>query len=357
MDITLTSSFKLLDVADDKEDDDDLDLARDSSSNGSKLRSLLAKIGNACEDQSLMALKAAYGELRKEILLHGVSDEKDPTSVTPRASLRGLVWKVLIGIDRDTVSARKYKGLILMGKSAGYDKIRSDSFRTFPLEESYQSIVTEESLIRLLNSFTHAYQHLDCKYIQGMNALAGMFLYTMPELDAFHCFSRLITKYCPMYWVPDIWGPKAGCVLFNQVLKAVDQELYDWLKMCNCPAELFAFPLLSTMYSCAPPFLEVLKLWDFLLAFGLHLNLVCILAQVLLLKDKILATKKPYTVLGLRDLPQLDAEAVIRKSISIMHLIPNTLMEKIQLHLVDPNVCAELMGTEIPRLKLIENLI
>ena len=43
-----------------------------------------------------------------------------------------------------------------------------------------------------------------------------------------------------------------------------------------------------TLSACTPPLEEVLKLWDFLLAFGIHLNVLAIIAQLLLIRGKLL---------------------------------------------------------------------
>lgn len=54
-------------------------------------------------------------------------------------------------------------------------------------------------------------QALDFSYVQGMNVLAGAFLYVMPsELEAFYCFSRFIEHFCPLYVQPTMQGVHAG---------------------------------------------------------------------------------------------------------------------------------------------------
>jgi cell cycle arrest protein BUB2 len=43
---------------------------------------------------------------------------------------------------------------------------------------------------------------------------------------------------------------------------------------------------------CVPPLEEALKLWDFLLCYGVHLNVICLIAQYVLLRDEILASTR-----------------------------------------------------------------
>lgn len=74
-----------------------------------------------------------------------------------------------------------------------------------------------------------------------MNAVAGPFLYCMGELDAYFAFSKFIKIYCPMYWVPQMFGARAGCHLIDRCLKIVDEELFIYLRKRNLFATLYAF--------------------------------------------------------------------------------------------------------------------
>lgn len=45
-----------------------------------------------------------------------------------------------------------------------------------------------------------------------------------------------------------------------------------------------------TLCACTPPLDQVLQLWDFLLAFGVHLNVLCVIAQLLLIRDDVMSS-------------------------------------------------------------------
>lgn len=47
-----------------------------------------------------------------------------------------------------------------------------------------------------------------------------------------------------------------------------------------------------TLCACTPPLDEVLQLWDFLLAFGVHLNVLCIIAQLLLIREDLMISTR-----------------------------------------------------------------
>jgi cell cycle arrest protein BUB2 len=96
--------------------------------------------------------------------------------------------------------------------------------------------------------------------------------------------------------------------LLDRCLKFVDPELYAHLRSKNLSAELYAFPCepasvlrdddadgntaVLTFCACTPPLDQVLQLWDFLLAFGVHLNVLCVIAQLLLMRDEVMTSAR-----------------------------------------------------------------
>lgn len=69
----------------------------------------------------------------------------------------------------------------------------------------------------------------------------------------------------------------------------LEPELYDHLKSKGLSAELYAFASIMTFSAGTPPLLEALRLWDYLLAFGVHLNILCVVSQLHLIKSELLA--------------------------------------------------------------------
>jgi len=99
--------------------------------------------------------------------------------------------------------------------------------------------------------------------------------------------------------------------LLDRCLKIVDPELFTYLRSKNLSAEIYAFPCTSpslssstnfiantdcsatavlTLCACTPPLDQVLQLWDFLLAFGVHLNVLCVIAQLLLMREAVMVS-------------------------------------------------------------------
>lgn len=130
-------------------------------------------------------------------------------------------------------------------------------------------------------------------YVQGMNVLAAPFLYAArSEAEAFAAFHRFITTECPGYVRGAMDGVHKGLALVDRVLAIVDPKLSHYLIGKGMHAELYAFPSVLTLCACTPPLPEVLRLWDFLFAYGAHLNILCIVAQLVMLRQSIFSSPR-----------------------------------------------------------------
>lgn len=262
-----------------------------------------------------------------------------------KSSLRIYVWLILLNapvLETDT-----YLALIHRGASPAYSKIRNDTFRTLATDPLFRRRVSEASLIRLLNAV--AWKLHDAKearaeklaregskvlhmansqgspellhtspgmklraraltlttegseagtsepgtYVQGMNVLAAPFLYAArSEAEAFVAFHRFITHECPGYTRGAMDGVHKGLALVDKVLAIVDPKLSLYLIGKGMNAELYAFPSVLTLCACTPPLPEVLRLWDFLFAYGSHMNILCIVAQLVHMRTAILSSPR-----------------------------------------------------------------
>ncbi|KIY63567.1 rab domain-containing cell division control protein [Cylindrobasidium torrendii FP15055 ss-10] len=268
-------------------------------------------------------------KLRRMILTDGIPLDADP-------SLRPRIWKILLRINE--VSADTYLDYVARGPCHVREKIRNDTFRTLATDRGFKERVREDMLVRLLDAFVwknHVDQQqrdrLGFTYVQGMNVLAAPFLYTMPsELEAFYCFSKFIEECCPLYVQPTLDGVHRGLKLLDKCLKIVDPELFDYLRKKKLSAEIYAFPSVLTLCACTPPLNEVLRLWDFLLAFGVHLNVLCVIAQLLLMRDDVM--KEPSPMKRLRVFPELDAINVIGVTVTLVRDLPEDLYAELVKH-------------------------
>jgi len=116
----------------------------------------------------------------------------------------------------------------------------------------------------------------------------------------------------------------------DRCLETVDPKLYGHLQAKFLSAELYAFPSVLTLSACTPPLPEVLKLWDFLMAYGAHLNILCVVAQLLLMRDDLLAAQSPMKLL--RQFPPLNSKTIISVAVSLVRKIPADLFEALVNH-------------------------
>jgi hypothetical protein len=145
-------------------------------------------------------LRTSLKKLRLLCLKQGIPDVQ-----TRHGSLRSCVWKILLGVYR--IDAVEYISLVQKGPCPVWEKIQNDVFRTLATDVDFTRNVTNEMISRLLHSFVwktlvqpkSRLVNLSFSYVQGMNVLAAPFLYVMPELEAFSCFSYFILHSCPLY--------------------------------------------------------------------------------------------------------------------------------------------------------------
>lgn len=229
-----------------------------------------------------------------------------------------------------------YLALIHRGRSPAYSKIRNDTFRTLATDPLFKRRVTEASLIRLLNAVAWKLHDSRAKprsrptssrrrereslvntppripeepeepgsvgtnivrdsaiYVQGMNVLCAPFLYAArSEVEAFALFHYFVTKECPGYIRGAMDGVHKGLRLVDRCLEIVEPKLAAHLSSKGLHAELYAFPSVLTLCACTPPLPEVLHLWDFLFAYGPHLNIICIVAQLIRMRDTLLESPR-----------------------------------------------------------------
>ncbi|KAG0654634.1 hypothetical protein C6P46_001557 [Rhodotorula mucilaginosa] len=222
-----------------------------------------------------------------------------------------------------------------------HEKIRNDAFRTLATDQDFLDKVGEEKLIRCLEAFVWRRLDLDralgaaesapVPYVQGQNVLAAPFLYAMPsQLEAFACFTTFIEDQVPRYVRPTLVGVHDGLQLVDLCLQALDSELFQHLLSFNLKAEIYAFPSVLTFCAATPPLPEVLALWDFVLAWGSGLNVLCVVAQLHGMRTELLQSKTPMKLL--RNFPPLRTREIIPLVVQFVGVIPATLYDAIVRH-------------------------
>lgn len=296
-------------------------------------------------------LQAELARLRHLVLCEGLLADSDGmvcqcnivclllTAI--QSQLRIYVWLILL--NAPAIPTDGYLDLIRRGASPAYSKIRNDTFRTLATNPLFKRRVSEASQIRLLNAI--AWKLHDAKieklgdptkvnaanelgspelqhaspvvkhaqgpptttatdgseaggtepgiYVQGMNVLCAPFLYAArSEAEAFVAFHLFVTRECPGYVRGAMDGVHKGLALVDKCLAIIDPKLSAYLQSKHMKAELYAFASVLTMCACTPPLPEVLQIWDFLFAYGPHLNIICICAQLVIMRETLLASSR-----------------------------------------------------------------
>ena len=301
------------------------------------------------------AFNHTLATIRSTILFHGIPATPPPAPSSSAAavsvSLRGRLWQILLGLG--PISASDYVALVQRGKCDKYSKIRGDSFRTFPQDSQFTAAVAEEEIVRLLNAFVHQFSvagphsRYVFTYCQGMNTICAPMLFSMGELAAYHSFAHFIARLTPLYWLSSHIGVEAGCKLVDRALEAIDPELHTHLHQAGLHSYLYAFHCVSSFSASVPPFNELLTLWDFLLAFGPHLNIVIVAAQIIALRVPLLATTNPKQILDYRKWPPLRARVMIAMCMSFLSFIEPQLYDDIRWHAEREDVAERITGRRV----------
>ncbi|KAI8070189.1 rab-GTPase-TBC domain-containing protein [Thamnidium elegans] len=294
-----------------------------------------------------------YDSKSAEISLTNLRETLIATSCPPE--LRGNIWKLLLGVYQ--ISATSYIYLVELGPSSLDDKIRNDTFRTMTTDTKFIEHVSEDMLIRVLNAFVWSndeknpristirkqfnyHRSKPLTYVQGMNVLAAPFLMALPEMEAFHAYSTFIWKWCPLYVQPTMRGVHCGLRLLDLCLRSLDPTLYGYLRGKNLSSNTYAFASVMTFSACTPPLSELLLLWDYMFANGIHLNILFIIAQLALIRTELLTSASPVKIL--RVLPPLRAKEIINLTNSLCKNLSPELYDKLVRHAYDEQVSDQL---------------
>ncbi|KAG2231976.1 hypothetical protein INT48_001285 [Thamnidium elegans] len=173
-----------------------------------------------------------------------------------------------------------------------------------------------------------------------MNVLAAPFLMALPEMEAFHAYSTFIWKWCPLYVQPTMRGVHCGLRLLDLCLRSLDPTLYGYLRGKNLSSNTYAFASVMTFSACTPPLSELLLLWDYMFANGIHLNILFIIAQLALIRTELLTSASPVKIL--RVLPPLRAKEIINLTNSLCKNLSPELYDKLVRHAYDEQVSDQL---------------
>eukprot|EP00299_Pterocystis_sp_00344_P016170 c8109_g1_i1.p1 GENE.c8109_g1_i1~~c8109_g1_i1.p1 ORF type:complete len:294 (+),score=56.43 c8109_g1_i1:56-937(+) len=290
-------------------------------------------------------MAANHNKLRQAVLLQGICKQNGDLDAN-NCSFRGRVWQVSLQ-SRVCPVIPLYTALVA---KRFHDKfgnaIANDTFRTFRTDPSFHEHVSQEALTRVLHAFAHFRDSRgETGYLQGMNVLAGMFLFVMPEPDAFTTLVVLVSSHCPTYFTPDLAGARAGAVLVDYVLEIFDPQLHQHLNSKNLTATIYAFASVLTLCASTPPLSEALVMWDFLMCHGVHWNVLLCASQCINNRTQLLQSSQPLK--ELRAASTSDAKVLIATAVVLIDQIPSDLYQRIVAHTTDESVVKQILGASL----------
>lgn len=326
-------------------------------------------------------IKLRYEKLRRLVVLKGIPSESVNESTTHQThcSLRGRVWKMLLGVQ--SVDAQEYVYQVQRTTSVEMsEKIEKDIERTFKNNVTFHNRVTDDQLRRVLNAYVNSMdvgeedgedgeedgeerrgtghaterkeqsgkrrQRRNSKkessgglYVQGMNVLAAPFLYVMNELDAYSCLRRLLNHHCPQYITKDLHGAQHAAQLLQEILKHIDPILENHIHtMYNGDwGSVTSLPTLLSMSADKPceTMDELLKLWDVLFALGVHMNVIFVVAHMILMRNVLLKGNHQLlqsTLCVHKNVLPMKANLIISLSLHIVQKLPNDVYDRLECH-------------------------
>ena len=286
---------------------------------------------------------SSLAQLRYLVLSEGIPVTGDKHE----QRLRAYIWSILSRTSMEHATS-VYMTLVNQGppSSTIYKKIKNDTGRTFQTNTKFKDIVTEEALTRCLSCFAWQTQQLYKEdpskknistYVQGMNVLLAPLLYSCPsEPMAFQLFSTLCYSQVPTYITHNLTGVRNGAKLLDICLKIIDPKLSKFLNDNLLTAEIYGMPSILTLSGCNKPLDHVCRLWDFMFAYGFHMNILFIVAMLVTIRSKILRSDSPMNLM--KDLPEFDSDEIIKLGVGFLPKIPSKTYDLLVRHLTDPDL-------------------
>lgn len=276
------------------------------------------------DKQSTIILSNALKQLRYSLLTNksAISHE-----------LRVEIWCILLQIDLNGITTNYINGLNAIKEGNvyldWYKKIDQDISRTFINTALSKNPKKQKQLKRILYLFAYNNDF----YIQGMNVIIAPIL-TMSDMDpvAYAIFDKLMVKLSNYYNKSlSLDRIHRGCKLVEIVLSKIDPKLYKKFNKLSYPLHLLVVPSIMTLSGNVEPVSEVLKLWDFIIAYGLHLNVLFIVAQLVIVRDTILSIESEEELFNyLRKMPKLDdGMRVVKLGIGFIDRLGRDLLQEL----------------------------
>ena len=236
---------------------------------------------------------------------------------------RGKVWAGLLdvcgNIDEQYLQLDKETPIITDRQ------IAVDIPRCHQYNAVLSSPVAHHKLKRVLKAWLMSHPHLT--YWQGLDSLCAVFVHLNfnDEPRAWASLSAFIQKYLHKFFLKDNSAVIHEYLkVFSLLIAFHDPALSNHLNKHAFIPDLYAIPWFLTMFAHVFPLHKVVHLWDTLLLGNSSFPLCIGVAILLQLKSQLIECDFNECILLFSDLPEVDIDAVVQKSIQIFCLTPKS---------------------------------
>lgn len=204
-------------------------------------------------------------------------------------SVRGRVWQFLARAD-----SLRQPGLFaeLLSRPAIqpiFDVIERDVHRCYPDHVHFRDGMGgtgQQDLHAILRAYAQYNPRVG--YCQGMGRLVGMMLMHMPVEDAFWLLVATMDQYMQEYYTPTLRQLRIDAQVFEQILRAHDPKLAEYLQQNEVMPLMYMTPWFLTLFTMSLPWASVLQVWDIFYFDGVKSLFRVGLAILQLCRDKLM---------------------------------------------------------------------
>ncbi|KAG0033895.1 hypothetical protein BGZ81_006916 [Podila clonocystis] len=204
-------------------------------------------------------------------------------------SVRGRVWQFLARAD-----SLRQPGLFteLLSRPAIqpiFDVIERDVHRCYPDHVHFRDGMGgtgQQDLHAILRAYAQYNPRVG--YCQGMGRLVGMMLMHMPVEDAFWLLVATMDQYMQEYYTPTLRQLRIDAQVFEQILRAHDPKLAEYLQQNEVMPLMYMTPWFLTLFTMSLPWASVLQVWDIFYFDGVKSLFRVGLAVLHLCRDKLM---------------------------------------------------------------------
>ncbi|CAK8696891.1 unnamed protein product [Clavelina lepadiformis] len=187
------------------------------------------------------------------------------------------------------------------------------------------SPVAHQKLKRVLKAWLMAHPNLT--YWQGLDSLCAVFVHLNfnDEPLAWVSLSKFIDKYLHKFFLKDNSDViQEYLAVFSHLIAFHDPLLACHLNEINFIPDLYAIPWFLTMFAHVFPLHKIVHLWDTLLLGNSSFPLCIGVAILQQLRSQLLQSDFNECILLFSDLPEIDIDGVVQKSIQIFCHTPKS---------------------------------